>query len=355
MRTDGLFINIAGSSSLFEKVFKTSIVTKELPVIKELQKRDTATFIDSTDTDILGYINPSKSPVEKELDAVALEIKRYCFSGRVSPLPPNVPFFHLVIPEDVSSGLNAAQAHRAGYTGQGVRVVMVDSGWYRHPYFTSRGYHANPPVLGSGATDIEHDESGHGTGESANIFAVAPNINFTLVKTNFVNTVADFNAAVSLNPDIISCSWGSSVRDPPLAAADRVLGAAIANAVRRGIIVVFSAGNGHYGYPGQHPDVISAGGVFMDQDHSLQATPYASGFSSTIFQGRNVPDVCGLVGIPPKAIYIMLPVEPGDEIDSEMSGRSFPDGDQTLTSDGWAAFSGTSAAAPRVWREFALC
>ena len=45
------------------------------------------------------------------------------------------------------------------------------------------------------------------------------------------------------------------MRNGPLSAADNALAAAIALAVARGIIVVFSAGNGHFGFPGQHPDV----------------------------------------------------------------------------------------------------
>ena len=101
---------------------------------------------------------------------------------------------------------------------------MVDTGWYRHPYFVQRGYHANPPILGPAADNIGHDEVGHGTGESANIFAIAPNVEFTLVKKSPVNAVGAFNVPVALHPDIISCSWGSSVQDPTLLASDRVLG-----------------------------------------------------------------------------------------------------------------------------------
>lgn len=86
----------------------------------------------------------------------------------------------------------------------------------------------------------------------------------------------------------------------------------------------------------------------MLPDGSLQATPYASGFSSPIYAGRTVPDVCGLVGLPPGAKYIMLPVEPGDELDSSLSGGSHPNGDETAQNDGWASFSGTSAAAPQL-------
>jgi subtilisin family serine protease len=228
-----------------------------------------------------------------------------------------------------------------------VRVVQVDSGWFKHPYFVGRGYRSAPVVLGPAAADPLKDESGHGTGESANIFAAAPDVEFQMVKMNFVNSIGAFNAAVALNPHIITCSWGSSTNGP-LSAADQALAASIAAAVAAGIIVVFSAGNGHAGFPGQHPDVISAGGVFMNPDETLQASNYASGFMSQIYPGRRVPDVCGLVGMRPKAIYLMLPLEPNDEIDVGNAGGSHPNGDETTNKDGWAAFSGTSAAAPQL-------
>jgi subtilisin family serine protease len=62
-----------------------------------------------------------------------------------------------------------------------------------------------------------------------------------------------------------------------------------------------------------------------------------------------VPDVSGLVGMRPGAAYIMLPVQPGDEIDKGRgNGKKHPNGDETANNDGWAAFSGTSAAAPQV-------
>ena len=115
-----------------------------------------------------------------------------------------------------------------------------------------------------------------------------------------------------------------------------------------GITVIFSAGNGHVGFPGQHPDVISAGGVFMDVNESLRASNYASGFNSAIYPNRRVPDLSGLVGMKPGANYIMLPLEPGDDIDVSKAGGVFPNGDETANNDGWAAFSGTSAAAPQL-------
>jgi hypothetical protein len=165
---------------------------------------------------------------------------------------------------------------------------------------------------------------------------------------SFVNTVAAFNAAVALNPHIITCSWGSDVRTNSLSAADQALAAAVAAAVAAGIIVVFSAGNGQFGFPGQHPDVISAGGTFMQPDGSITASNYASGFMSPVYPGRSVPDLCGLVGMLPKAAYIMLPMEPGDQIDVQLAGGVHPNGDETPNNDGWAAISGTSAAAPQL-------
>lgn len=38
-----------------------------------------------------------------------------------------------------------------------------------------------------------------------------------MVKTNFVNTIGSFNAAIELTPQVISCSWGTdkTVTEPP--------------------------------------------------------------------------------------------------------------------------------------------
>lgn len=348
-------INIAGSKTTYERAFKTKLYSEERPAIKEQGKKDTAAFIDCPDTDMPGLISTKDTAFVDLLEGVAIEEPRYFMSP--SMYAPLKSYWHLRVPGDISLGCNADKAHRGGITGKGVKVAMVDSGWYQHPYFTGRGYKFSPVVLGPGASNPLRDESGHGTGESANIFSVAPDVDFIPVKINFVNSVGAFNAAVSLNPHVITCSWGSDKRFGPLSAADSTLAAAIATAVARGIVVVFSAGNGHWGFPGQHPDVISAGGVFMNPNETLRASDYASGFMSNIYPGRRVPDLSGLVGMRPKAIYIMLPVEPGDDIDSipwnDPSGRGLqggvhPNGDETTTSDGWGAFSGTSAAAPQL-------
>jgi subtilisin family serine protease len=334
-------INFAGPPSLFEQAFRTTIVEREI----EIPRGATSTYLDSPNTSVLGLISTAGTPFASVIEGVALEVPRYFLAE--SPLPPAVDYWHLEVPMGIALASNAAQVHQYGLTGQGVRVAMVDSGWYRHAFFQAQGYNVAPVVLAPGAADPEADESGHGTGESANILAIAPGCELIPIKMNFVNTIAAFNTAVALSPDIITCSWGS--HSPlELSAADMVLAASVAAAVASGITVIFAAGNGHAGFPGQHPDVISAGGAFIGQDGSLQASDYASAFLSQIYPGRQVPDVCGLVGMKPKSMYIMLPVQPGDNIDVGNAGSVFPDGDQTLVDDGWAAFSGTSAAAPQL-------
>jgi subtilisin family serine protease len=339
-------INIAGSRQTYEQAFNTTIVAEERMAIKPGAEVTTATFLDSPDTATPGLIATAGTSFEDVLEGVAIEEPRYFMAP--SMFAPLKAYWHLRMPGDVSLGCNADRAHRGGTTGRGIRVAMCDSGWFRHPYFVARGYRAAPVVLGPGAANPLADESGHGTGESANIFAVAPDVELLPVKMSFVNSIGAFNAAVALNPDIITCSWGSHKPNGPLSAADQALAAAIAAAVAAGIVVIFSAGNGHAGFPGQHPDVISAGGVFMDVDESLQASNYSSGFMSNIYPNRRVPDLSGLVGQRPRAMYIMLPLEPGDQIDAGNGGGTHPNGDETADDDGWAAFSGTSAAAPQL-------
>ncbi|CAN5886510.1 hypothetical protein BH18ACI4_BH18ACI4_26550 [soil metagenome] len=343
-------INIAATHEVYEEACRTKIVAKEL----RSPSGFSSTHLDSPDTEVLGLISTVGTRLGDVIEGIALEVPRVYMSSRSPlPTPPPVDYWHLDVPADVAAGCNATPLHQLGITWRGVRVAMVDSGWYRHPYFTDRGYRVAPVVLGPGASLPEHDESGHGTGESANILAIAPECELLPVKANFVNTIGAFNEAVALLPDIITCSWGS--HSPfMLSAADEVLAASVEAAVASGITVIFSAGNGHAGFPGQHPDVISAGGVFLRPNGTLEASSYSSGFSSFIFPGRRVPDVCGLVGMRPRAIYIMLPVEPGDNIDNGNSGNVFPDGDETVADDGWAAFSGTSAAAPQLAGAVAL-
>ncbi len=340
-------INIAGPPTAYEQAFEARLFTEERRVVRPQKEDDkTATFIESPTADRPGLIATEGTRFAELLEGIAIEEPVQYFAA--NPMPPTKGYWHLDVPAGVSLGCNADRAHRASTTGAGVRVAMVDSGFFAHPYYAARGYRVSPTVLGPAAADPTRDDNGHGTAEAANIFANAPDVQLLPVKMNFVNSNGGFNAAVGLSPDIITCSWGSSVQNGPLSAANIVLATSIASAVAAGIVVIFSAGNGHFGFPGQHPDVISAGGVFMDAAGALRASNYASGFASAVYPGRRVPDLCGLVGMQPRAAYIMLPLQEGCQIDVGSAGGTHPNGDETAGNDGWAAISGTSAAAPQL-------
>ena len=273
-----------------------------------------------------------------------------------SPLVPCVNYHHLR-PSDVSVLLGADRAHRQGVTGRGVRVAMIDSGFaHEHPYFEERGYRTTT-VLAPGANRVRDDGNGHGTGESANLLAMAPDVEFTGVKldnetnpANGASLLEGFQEALNHNPQVISVSLGFDLRSnngAPLTFLPNSLVALeteINAAVQAGVVVVFSAGNGHISFPGQMPAVLSAGGVFVDPFGAMEASNYASAFSSSIYNNRDVPDVSGLVGRSANgASYIGLPIPPNCEI--EVDG-SMVNG--TQPNDGYGVFSGTSASAPQL-------
>jgi len=277
-------------------------------------------------------------------------------------LPPRNAYHHLRVPGDVTMLLNVSDVHREGTTGRGVTVAMIDSGFaHNHTYFNEMGYRSTT-VLAPGASHIERDGNGHGTGESANLLAVAPDVTFVGIKLDNENNasagasiVEGIQEALSHNPQVISVSLGYDLCPTNPFTGQRfsnnhltslpnslvALEAEIQAAASVGIIIVFSAGNGHVSFPGMMPDVISAGGVFVEEDGVMRASDYASAFDSKIYPGRHVPDFCGLVGEAANgASYIMLPVDPGCELDQLNDG--------TMPGEGWGVFSGTSAAAPQL-------
>lgn len=267
-------------------------------------------------------------------------------------IPPIVPHHHLRI-GDVALALNAPRCHHQGWTGKGVKVAMTDTGFWPHPYFVRNGFNLIPTESpGSGRADV--DDNGHGTGEAANVFVMAPHA--TLYGVKHGNSAAgSLETAIALKPHIITNSWGWSIdqqsRDSfranptEISYAELVdLESVIGEAIDGGICVIFSAGNGHYGFPGSNPKVISAGGVTVTETGDLEASSYASSFASQLYPGRNSPDICGIVGrldAAPMTGHIMLPVPPQSALDGENFGA-------VAAGHGWGVFSGTSAAAPQV-------
>lgn len=305
----------------------------------------------------LGVAVPSSDA--SGIEGVVLERVRAPQAVFPTPVPPSVARFHLRVPDDVATILGANAAHRRGLVGDGVVVAMVDSGHFRHPFFAAHGYAIRPPVAMVPGTNPAVDPHGHGTGESANVFAVAPGAVLRPYRASnnagdLVGALSGFVRAKADRPAVLTNSWGGDGPYPPAAGsspprADNALILEIRDAIAQGIVVVFSAGNGHFSSEPQVPGVIAAGGVFADAGLDLQASTYSSGYDSPWFGGVQVPTVSGLVGMSPRASYLLLPIPSRCVIDIERAGAADGDpADGTAPNDGWALFSGTSAAAPQI-------
>ncbi|MER7753795.1 S8 family serine peptidase [Kitasatospora sp. NPDC097643] len=356
-----LGFTVYGSPAAYERLTGGQVTSYEALQHVSVGRRRYVTHLDLVGTGQPEARGVGAVPDVDDIEAVVLEQPRSCYRVSPSPQAPNVSKFHLRLPGDVAMLLGATDAHRQGAVGAGVDVAMVDTGHYPHPFFALQGYDVDPVVTVVPGTSPAKDPIGHGTGESANIFAVAPGAKLKFFRAsdasgNLTSAVAGFMAAKAAHPKVLTNSWGGDLDFPPLEphppAASRVWILEIADAVEKGIAVVFSAGNGHFSVEPQVPGVIAAGGVFIGPGLDVQASNYASGYKSPWFPGETVPTVCGLVGMLPRAQYLMLPVQPGCELDVEQSQASdgqMPDTpDLTTDSDGWALFSGTSAAAPQI-------
>ncbi len=281
----------------------------------------------------------------------------YCSDPATAARAPEVGYYHLDVLSDVPAKLNVPPIHRERHHGEGIRIAMIDTGFdHSHPFFTRNGF-TSCVVLAPSATNRKTDPGSHGTGESANVFAIAPKVSFIGVKLGDdadpyggASILEGFQEALKHKPHVITVSMCYDLREMDgrgelrqLPNGLKPLEAEIQAAIAAGIVVVFSSGNGHYAFPASMPEVLSVGGAYVGEDGSVKASDYASAFTSGIYSGRHVPDVCGLVGMLPYGDYIMLPVPPGHEIDTDNSQH-----DGTTPGDGWAVFSGTSASAPQI-------
>ena len=329
-------ISASCSEEKFESFFKTKISNVSIPSKAKAPSGYTMRAPGKNDSWTVPAVDGLRDLIEK-----AYIQHPPIFFADERPIPPFWnDKFRLRVPIDVAQILRAASVHKRNITGRGVRVVMPDTGFYHHPYFVEQKYNFLS-VTAPDSLDHTTDSYGHGTGECANLFATAPGINFIGIKmgawkyNDASNATLSIKTATELRPAVITCSWGYSKDFPNTQMPNwlRPLYYAVLDAVRKGITVCFSAGNGHNAFPGCMPQVISVGGVYVDETLTYSATPYTSGFESTWFPGRNVPDVSGLCGIPPRGDYIVLPVQKGAALDK---------------AGGWGAFSGTSAASPMV-------
>jgi serine protease AprX len=345
-------ITVGGNVGLFEKHCNVQLKSKKREIFNTaISKRKVSFFAAPQDQRIL----PVPENIRDLAEGIVIPEQPIFFTSAFPP-HPTPTYFSLHPAADVPMLLQANRLHAEGILGRGTKLGMVDTGFfYAHPYYASQGYNTTTIGVPIPGMTSNTDEYGHGTGIASNALGVAPGVNFLSVKMDPNPTLA-FKLAVRQRPNIITNSWGYDIDDSSVLPPELIpLEIEIANAVANGITVLFAAGNhGMKAWPASMSEVIAVGGGYIDENLNLQASSYASSFDSTIYPGRHVPDVCGLVGLAPKGVYITMPTMPNSTVDSEFSGGSFPNGDQTLGNDGWLCASGTSSATPMVAGVIAL-
>jgi serine protease AprX len=339
-------ISIGGKVDLVEKHCQTQLKLKTVQLFNSaISKKKVSFYSAPEDQRILNAPDNIKDLVE----GIVIPEHPIFFTSAFPP-HPDPTYFSIHPAADVPMLMKADKLHTEGVLGRGVKLAMVDTGFYSaHPYYTSRGYNISTIAVPEPRIDPNTDEYGHGTGISSNALGVAPGVNFVTIKEGANPTLA-FKTAVMQRPNIITNSWGYDIDTSSTLPPELVpLEIEIANAVANRITVLFAAGNhGMKAWPGSMSEVISVGGAYFDENLNLQASSYASSFDSSIYPGRHVPDICGLVGLAPKGIYITMPTMSNSTVDGEFSGGNFPAGDETSRNDGWLCASGTSSATPMV-------
>jgi hypothetical protein len=241
-------------------------------------------------------------------------------SVRVAKRPPELPL-RGARPED----------------GRGVRIAVLDTGLFDHPYLKSVTGAAN---AGDAWDVAKHDgyvdnESGHGTFIAGLILQVAPAAEVFVVKVLDSNGVGDdwgVAKAIEQLPgsiDIVNLSLGGYTHDDqgPLA-----ISSALKLMRRRGGAVVGAAGN--WGsprpfWPAAFKQVLAVGAV-REKGGSFQRADFSD-------HGWWV-DACAR-GVSIKSTFAF-------EKTKVAQGPSPAPGDPTVTFDGWAAWDGTSFSTP---------
>ncbi|CAM4065292.1 S8 family serine peptidase [Saccharibacillus endophyticus] len=170
-----------------------------------------------------------------------------------------------------------------GFTGNGVKIAVVDSGISEHPELKIAG---GISTVGDGTNANYADDNGHGThvagiiaadSGQGNVVGMAPGASLYAVKTlgadgkgTLVDLLEGLDWAIQNNMDIINLSLGGDTDAQSL--HDMV-----DKAYNKGILVVASAGNSGtadnqdqntVGYPARYDSVISVASVDQNLNHS---------------------------------------------------------------------------------------
>ncbi|GAA1865183.1 hypothetical protein GCM10009715_10450 [Paeniglutamicibacter psychrophenolicus] len=216
-------------------------------------------------------------------------------TGGVTPAPSSTPAF--VDTAELTWGVQAVLAAESGYTGAGIRVAVLDTGFdAEHPDFVGRDVTTASFIDG----EDSHDGHGHGTHcigtscgprtlEGARGYGVAPQASIYAGKVlsnegsgSDTGILAGIDWALQNDCHIISMSLGADVRQvhPPYVAAGR-------RALERGTLIIAAAGNnarrsagdpGFVGAPANSPYIMAVGAL----DSALDV----ANFSARTLPGR---------------------------------------------------------------------
>ncbi len=269
----------------------------------------------------------------------------------ISGTPPLIQEHHVRLPDQAASLLHADEVHAQGVQGRGIRVAMIDSGFFPHPFFLDRGYKITYIPTRKEPKPYT-DQYGHGTAQLASLFTIAPEAEALVIKCMDRDPSQALERAIGLRPNVLSCAWGFNIDHPGTQGVPeefRNIERLILQAIDMGITVVAAAGNGQKSFPGSMPEVISAGGVYYSSEGRFEPSDVASEYESSIFPGRRIPDLCGLVGNRPYGRLLLVPVPPKARLAKKPGFSSIAAGDSESLSGrtggtGWAMFSGTSAS-----------
>lgn len=336
-------VTARGPARLVSEVSKTSLEVAAMP--DERSSRALASFPHS-DAGIAPqpsrlFIAPRESlavapKISEAIDHFIFTPPPIYFGTNPSATAPT-PTYHHLNPGAIRRLL---QVPDGAPSGEGISVAVIDSGFYPHPYYKDFSI---TRVSVPGSPPPGQDENGHGTAITLNVLSIAPKVDLLGIPQTDPPEISLEVAFYDRHAKVITCSWGWNYEQ-----AHTGVELMIRDIVQDGGIVLFASGNGHYAWPGSMPEVISVGGVYADVQDQLQASNYASGYMSSRYPNRRVPDFCGLCGQIPNAMYIPMPTQPKSEMDRSLGGKTTAGLDGTTKSDGWCVASGTSSATPQV-------